>query len=99
MLLMQPNMGIGQFWQKKEKQMATKHPLKIVVSGAAGAVAYALLPRIASGEMFGHDQPVFLQLLEVAPAMRALDGVAMELDDCSFPLLSRVSVTDDLHGA
>ena len=58
------------------------------VTGAAGQIGYAILPRIASGQMLGPDQPVILQLLEVTPALKALDGVAMELDDCAFPLLA-----------
>jgi len=74
-----------------------KSPIKVSVTGAAGQIAYALLPRIASGAMFGSDQPIILQLLE-APfekAMKALEGVAMELDDCAFPLLSGMVLTDD----
>lgn len=74
-----------------------KSPLKVAVTGAAGQIGYALLPRIASGAMFGPDQPVILQLLEVPveKAMKALEGVAMELDDCAFPLLSGMVLTDD----
>jgi malate dehydrogenase len=64
-----------------------KNPLRIAVTGAAGQVAYALLPRIASGAMLGADQPVILQLLDITPALGACKGVAMELDDCAFPLL------------
>lgn len=74
-----------------------KAPLRVAVSGAAGQIGYALLPRIASGQMFGPDQPVILQLLEipVEKAMAALEGVAMELDDCAFPLLSGMVLTSD----
>jgi malate dehydrogenase len=74
-----------------------KSPIKVAVTGAAGQIGYALLPRIASGAMFGPDQPVILQLLEVPveKAMKALEGVAMELDDCAFPLLSGMVLTDD----
>jgi len=74
-----------------------KSPIKVAVTGAAGQIGYALLPRIASGAMFGPDQPVVLQLLEVPfeKAMKALEGVAMELDDCAFPLLSGMVLTDD----
>ena len=69
--------------------MATKTPLRVAVTGAAGNIGYALLFRIASGEMFGKDQPVILQLLEipVEGPQKALKGVAMELEDCAFPLL------------
>jgi malate dehydrogenase len=74
-----------------------KSPIKVAVTGAAGQIGYALLPRIASGAMFGPDQPVILQLLEVPAekAMKALEGVAMELDDCAFPLLKGMVLTDD----
>jgi malate dehydrogenase len=74
-----------------------KSPIKVAVTGAAGQIGYALLPRIASGAMFGPDQPVVLQLLEVPfeKAMKALEGVAMELDDCAFPLLQGMVLTDD----
>lgn len=73
------------------------HPIKVAVTGAAGQIGYALLPRIASGAMFGPDRPVILQLLEVPveKAMKALEGVAMELDDCAFPLLKGMVLTDD----
>jgi malate dehydrogenase len=67
----------------------------VAVTGAAGQIGYSLLFRIASGAMLGPDQPVILQLLEVTPALRALDGVHMELDDCSFPLLAGVVKSDD----
>jgi len=74
-----------------------KSPIKVAVTGAAGQIGYALLPRIASGAMFGPDQPVVLQLLEVPveKAMKALEGVAMELEDCAFPLLQGMVLTDD----
>jgi malate dehydrogenase len=70
-------------------------PLRVALTGAAGQIGYAILPRIASGQMLGPDQPVILQLLEVTPALKALDGVAMELEDCAFPLLADVVKTDD----
>lgn len=73
-----------------------KSPIKIAVTGAAGQIGYALLPRIASGSMFGPDQPVELQLIEIPQGMKALEGVVMELHDCAFPLLKSVSMTDDL---
>jgi malate dehydrogenase len=72
-----------------------KSPVRVTVTGAAGQIGYALLFRIASGSMLGQDQPVILQLLDMTPAMEALNGVKMELDDCAFPLLSGVICTDD----
>ena len=69
--------------------------IRVAVTGAAGQVAYAMLGRLASGEVFGPNQKVILQLLEIPQAMPALEGVAMELDDCSFPTLQDVVVTDD----
>ena len=72
-----------------------KSPVRVAVTGAAGQIGYSLLFRIASGEMLGADQPVILQLLEITPALGALDGVAMELDDCAFPLLEGIVKTDD----
>ncbi len=74
-----------------------KTPLRVAITGAAGQIGYSLLPRIASGQMFGPDQPVILQLIEipVEQVMTALSGVAMELDDCAFPLLQDVLLTSD----
>ena len=72
-----------------------KNPVRVAVTGAAGQIGYSLLFRIASGVMLGLDQPVILQLLEITPALDALKGVAMELDDCAFPLLAGVVQTDD----
>ena len=72
-----------------------KSPVRVTVTGAAGQISYALLFRIAAGEMLGREQPLILQLLEVTPAMKALQGVAMELDDCAFPLLSSIEMSDD----
>ena len=72
-----------------------KQPVRVTVTGAAGQIGYALLFRIASGEMLGNDQPVILQLLDITPALGALEGVKMELDDCAFPLLAGVVCTDD----
>jgi malate dehydrogenase len=72
-----------------------KQPLRVAVTGAAGQIGYALLFRIASGAMLGNDQPVILHLLEITPALGALDGVVMELNDCAFPLLQDVVTTDD----
>jgi len=62
-------------------------PIRVAVTGAAGQIGYALCFRIASGAMFGPDQPVILHLIEIEPALPALEGVVMELDDCAFPLL------------
>lgn len=76
-----------------------KKPLRVAVTGAAGQIGYSLLFRIASGEMLGKDQPVILQLLEITPALPALKGVAMELDDCAFPLLAGIVQTDDVKVA
>ena len=70
-------------------------PVKVAVTGAAGQIGYSLLFRIASGAMLGPDTPVILQLLEITPALKALEGVKMELDDCAFPLLADVVGTDD----
>lgn len=73
-----------------------KQPVKIAVTGAAGQIGYSLLFRLASGAVFGPDQPVELSLIEIEPAMKALEGVKMELDDCAFPLLSKIVTTCDL---
>jgi malate dehydrogenase len=70
-------------------------PVKVVVTGAAGQIGYSLLFRIGSGSMLGPDQPVELRLLEITPALKALEGVVMELEDCAFPLLSKVEIGDD----
>ncbi len=72
-----------------------KSPVRVTVTGAAGQISYGLLFRIAAGNMLGPDQPVILQLLEIPPAMNALQGVVMELDDCAFPLLAGIVATDD----
>jgi malate dehydrogenase len=69
--------------------------VKVAVTGAAGQIGYSLLFRIGSGSMLGPDQPVELRLLEITPALKALEGVVMELDDCAFPLLSNVEIGDD----
>jgi len=76
-----------------------KSPIKVAVTGAAGHIGYSLLFRIASGQAFGEDQPIILQLLEIPPAMKALEGVVMELEDCAFPLLHGTVVTDDARRA
>ena len=75
----------------------SKTPVKVAVTGAAGQICYSLLFRIASGALLGPDQPVELRLLEITPALKALEGVVMELDDCAFPLLSKVQIGDDAN--
>ena len=74
-------------------------PVRVTITGAAGQIGYALLFRIASGAMLGPEQPVILQLLEITPALDALKGVVMELDDCAFPLLAGTVQTDDANVA
>lgn len=76
-----------------------KEPVRVAVTGAAGQISYSLLFRIAAGEMLGPDQPVILQMLEITPALNALKGVAMELEDCAFPLLHDMVQTDDANVA
>jgi malate dehydrogenase len=76
-----------------------KDPVRVAVTGAAGQIGYSLLFRIANGDLLGPDQPVVLHLLEITPALAALSGVVMELDDCAFPLLAGVVATDDAHEA
>lgn len=70
-------------------------PVRVAITGAAGSIGYALLFRIASGEIFGKDTPVILQLIEIPQALKAVEGVVMELDDCAFELLQDVVITDD----
>ena len=76
-----------------------RKPVQVTVTGAAGQIGYSLVFRIASGEMLGPDQPIVLRLLEIEPAMKALEGVAMELDDCAFPLLSDIILTSNTEKA
>src|SRR5690606_26791633 len=76
-----------------------KSPKRVAVTGAAGQIGYSLLFRIASGQMLGDDQPVILQMLEIPPALGALEGVAMELEDCAFPLLEGMVMTADAEEA
>lgn len=75
----------------------TLSPIKVAVTGAAGQIGYSLLFRIASGSMFGPDQPVELSLIEIEPGLGPLSGVVMELDDCAFPLLKKITATSDLN--
>lgn len=72
-----------------------KTPVRVAITGAAGQISYSLIFRVAAGDMLGMDQPVILQLLEIPPAMKALEGVVMELNDCAFPLVAGVVATDD----
>lgn len=76
-----------------------KSPIKVAVTGAAGQIAYSILFRIANGNMLGQDQPIILQLLDIEPAMTALNGVVMELDDCAFPLLHGITTSHDPYEA
>ena len=76
-----------------------KSPVRVAVTGAAGQICYSLLFRIAAGEMLGSDQPVIFQLLEITPAMKALEGVVMEIDDCAYPLVAGFVLTDDVNVA
>lgn len=76
-----------------------KTPVRVAVTGAAGQISYSLLFRIASGEMLGSDQPIILQLLEITPALKALDGVVMEISDCAYPLVDNIITTDDANVA
>jgi malate dehydrogenase len=81
------------------KEDAMKTPVRVAITGAAGQISYSLIFRIAAGDMLGPDQPVILQLLEIPPAMKALEGVLMELNDCAFPLVAGVITTDDANVA
>ena len=76
-----------------------KAPVRVAVTGAAGQISYSLLFRIAAGEMLGADQPVILQLLEITPALGALAGTVMEIEDCAFPLVAGIVQTDDANVA
>ena len=73
----------------------SRKSVKVAVTGAAGQIGYSLLPRLASGEVFGPDTKISLSLLEITPALGAVEGVVMELDDCAFPLLDNIVITDD----
>src|SRR5579859_7066441 len=77
----------------------SRKPVHVTVTGAAGQIGYALVFRIASGQLLGPDQPVVLRMLEIEPAMKSLQGVAMELDDCAYPLLHDMVLTSDLQEA
>ncbi|OGR17054.1 MAG: malate dehydrogenase [Desulfobacterales bacterium GWB2_56_26] len=76
-----------------------KTPVRVAITGAAGQISYSLIFRVAAGDMLGKDQPVILQLLEIPPAMKALEGVVMELNDCAFPLVAGIVATDDANVA
>ena len=77
----------------------SRAPVHVTVTGAAGQIGYSLVFRIASGQLLGPDQPIVLRLLEIEPAMKALQGVAMELDDCAFPLLTDIVLTSNTEEA
>ena len=79
----------------RKMRISMKEPVRVAVTGAAGQISYSLLFRIASGQLLGADQPIILQLLEIPPAMGALSGVVMELDDCAFELVQGIVATDD----
>jgi malate dehydrogenase len=83
----------------KEPPAMARTPVTVTVTGAAGQIGYALLFRVASGQLLGPDVPVHLRLLEITPALKAAEGTAMELDDCAFPLLQRIDITDDAKAA
>src|SRR5210317_1842339 len=83
----------------EEFSIMSRAPVRVAITGAAGQIGYQLAFRIASGQMLGADQPVILQLLEIPPALDALKGVAMELDDCAFPTLHGVIATDQADEA
>ena len=74
-------------------------PIRVAVTGAAGNIGYAILFRLASGDCFGKDQPIILQLLEIPPAMSALEGVVMEINDGAFPLVHGIEISDDANVA
>ncbi|MGZ6046225.1 MAG: malate dehydrogenase, partial [Isosphaeraceae bacterium] len=79
--------------------VSARRPVHVTVTGAAGQIGYALVFRIASGQLLGPNQPVVLRMLEIEPAMKSLEGVAMELDDCAFPLLSDMVLTSNTEEA
>src|SRR5438067_8659761 len=81
--------------RERQENVMAQAPVKVTVTGAAGQIGYALLFRIASGQLLGPDTPIRLRLLEIPQAVRAAEGVALELQDCAFPLLSGVDITDD----
>ena len=94
-----PTVGLAAGLARRVRSAPMTTPVRVAVTGAAGQIGYSLLFRIASGSMLGPDTPVALQLLEITPALGALEGVRMELDDCAFPLLSEVVCTDDADTA
>src|SRR5215203_4398805 len=91
-----PAFGFGPSLSRQTSSMKqkSKTPVRVAITGAAGQIGYQLAFRIASGQLFGGDQPIILQLLEITPALNALNGVAMELDDCAFETLHGIVVTD-----
>src|SRR4029077_14498597 len=96
------NSARGRFGRRGSRGLAfaaVKKPVRVAITGAAGQIGYSLLFRAASGDLLGDDQPVILSLLEITPAMGALEGVVMELDDCAFPWLHGVDTSDDAKKA
>jgi malate dehydrogenase len=89
--------GIGRSYNPRSLDYMNSNPLRIAITGAAGQIGYSLLFRIASGAVFGPNQPIILHLIEIEPALPALHGVMMELDDCAFPTLKGVVATADLN--
>src|ERR1700761_6769381 len=85
--------------ERESQPQMSKSPVKVAVTGAAGQIGYAILFRIASGQLLGDDTPVHLSLLEIPDAVKAAEGTAMELDDCAFPLLSAIDIHDDPNQA
>ena len=81
------------------ESILSNNPIRVAITGAAGQIGYSLVFRIASGQLCGPNRPVILQLLEIPPAMGALEGVAMELDDCAFPLLEKIELSDQADQA
>ena len=84
--------------RQNQRESFMKTPVNVAITGAAGQIGYALAFRVASGQMLGPDQPVNLHLLEITPALGALQGVVMELNDCAFPTLNKIVATDDAEG-
>ncbi len=89
------NKQFGLYFIQSYEEHIMKQPVRVAVTGAAGQISYSLLFRIASGQLLGPDQPIILHMLEITPAMKALQGVAMELEDCAFPLLHDMVLSDD----
>src|SRR5262249_30191717 len=94
-----PRFNIIDTGKPEQPEKTMTQPIRVAVTGAGGQIGYALLFRIASGGLFGQNQPVELRLLEITAALPGLNGILMELEDCAFPLLSNVVATDQAHQA